>query len=233
MIILCACLKQQKHAKTTKILAVGIAIKHQATPRQTPTTPSTDMREALTKQLLDPADVAPKTKTLEETIWDQMTSLLPKETLAKNLFSDKALFEKYTALIKESVTKNFREEEALLEAMSTKAFSFSFEVAIDAYPQELGGNNEKRTGEQTGVLTFHFEGIPDGTIPLPPKEEPEDSASNRKVVMVMVMLLVLVLLRLRLFWCWLFSCWCWCWFVAGACVCVCVVPWCAHARCVC
>lgn len=142
-----------------------------------------DMREALTKTLLDPKDIAPKTKTLEETIWDQMTSLLPKETLAKNLFSDKKLFEKYTTLLKESVTKNFREEEALQQALQTKKFSFSFEVAIDAYPSELGGNNEKKTGEQTGVLTFHLEGIPDGVIPKEEKkvvEKEEADGNNRK-----------------------------------------------------
>jgi len=140
-----------------------------------------DLREALTTLLLDPKDVAPKTKTLEETIWDQMTSLLPKETIAKNLFADKAQFELYTSMLKTSVTKNFVEEQALTAALTTKAFSFSFEVAIDAYPQELGGNNEKKIGEKMGVLTFHIEGIPDGVIPLPvPTPEEEEATSNRK-----------------------------------------------------
>lgn len=140
-----------------------------------------DLRETLTALLLDPKDIAPKTKTLEETIWDQMTSLLPKETIAKNLFADKAQFELYTSMLKDSVTKNFVEEEALTNALRTKAFSFSFEVAIDAYPQQLGGNNEKKTGEKTGVLTFHIEGIPDGVIPLPePTPEQEEATSNRK-----------------------------------------------------
>lgn len=146
-----------------------------------------DLREALTKELLDAAQIAPKTKNLEETIWDQMTSLLPKETLAKNLFANKETFETYTKMLKESVTKNFREEEAFTQALRDKAFSFSFEIAIDAYPSELGGSGEKRAkGDQCGVLTFHIEGIPDGKIPETKKEEEvdkakeEDTTSNRK-----------------------------------------------------
>lgn len=136
-----------------------------------------DLRDALTKQLVDEKDQVPKIKTLEETIWDQMTSLLPKETLAKNLFSDKAQFEAYTSLLKANVTKVFNEETALTEKMRTEKYSFSFEIAIDAYPQALGGNNEKRA-ERTGVLTFNISGIPDGKIPMP--EVSEDNENNRK-----------------------------------------------------
>jgi hypothetical protein len=79
----------------------------------------------------------PKIKTLEETIWDQMTSLLPKETIAKNLFSDKAVFEQYTTLLKTNVTKVFNEEKIFTDKLSTNSFCFSFEIAIDAYPQVL------------------------------------------------------------------------------------------------
>lgn len=139
-----------------------------------------DLRDALTKQLLDPEDIAPKTKSLEETVWDQMTSLLPKETLAKNLFSKKETFETYTTLLKKSVTLNYKEEKALLKALQEKAFSFSFEIAIDAYPQELGGSNEKKTGEQSGVLTFHIEGIPDGKLPAAAPKEPVTNRKGKK-----------------------------------------------------
>jgi len=138
-----------------------------------------DLRDALTRELLDAKDIAPKTKSLEETIWDQITSLMPKEAVAKNLFTDKKAFETYTELLKKSVTRNFVEEDCLTKEMTSKKFSFSFEIAIDAYPQELGGNDEKKTADKSGVLTFNITGIPDGKIP-PPEVEAEDSSSNRK-----------------------------------------------------
>lgn len=138
-----------------------------------------DMRESLTKLIVDPKHIAPKVKSLEETIWDQMTSLLPKETLAKNLFSDKAQFEAYTQLLKSSVTKTYNEEDQLTKALESKAYSFSFEIAIDAYPQALGGNNEQKL-DKTGVLTFHFEGLPDGKLPEPVIEPEKEEESNRK-----------------------------------------------------
>lgn len=141
-----------------------------------------DLRDALTKVLVDEKDQVPKTKTLEETIWDQMTSLLPKETLAKNLFSDKSVFDSYTTLLKANVTKVYNEEKAFTEKLRTEKFSFSFEIAIDAYPQALGGKNEKRN-EKTGVLTFNIVGIPDGVMPMPePKEakEGDDKKDDKK-----------------------------------------------------
>lgn len=141
-----------------------------------------DLRQAMITQLLKPEDVVPKTKNLEETVWDQLTSLLPKETLAKNLFSDKETFDNYRTLLTSIVTKSFNEEKILTEKMQTEAFKFSFEIAIDAYPQELGGNNEKKTsGDKTGVLTFHIAGIPDGKMPVkPPKEDKEESDKEDK-----------------------------------------------------
>lgn len=143
-----------------------------------------DMRDALLRHLLDAKDIAPKLKSLEETIWDQLTQLLPKETIAKNLFADKTAFQAYTAMIKSTVEKTYTEESKLTDALIEKKFSFSFEIAIDAYPSALGGNNEKRVNEpKTGVLTFHMEGIPDGKMPEPEKtedtEEKGDDA-NRK-----------------------------------------------------
>lgn len=143
-----------------------------------------DMRDSITKHLLDPKHIASKLKTLEETMWDQLTSLLPKETVAKNLFADKEAFKTYTALVRSSVEKTYTEETELTKALTTKKFSFSYEIAIDAYPSALGGNNEKRTnGPKTGVLTFHMEGIPDGKIPEPAKEvetEADKDDPNRK-----------------------------------------------------
>lgn len=139
-----------------------------------------DLREGLTKILLDSEDMAPRVKSLEETIWDQMTTLLPKETLAKNLFADKEKFLEYTKLLKSSVTKTFNEEQKLTAALTSKAFSFSFEIAIDAYPQQLGPSHEQKMDKKTGVLTFHMEGIPDGKMPVPKPEEVKDEDSNRK-----------------------------------------------------
>lgn len=143
----------------------------------------TDMRETLTKHILDAKDIAPKTKTLEETIWDQLTSLLPKETLAKNLFTEKKTFELYCDMIKAATTKTFKEEEALTDALQKKAFSFSFQIAIDAYPSSVNSNGHtKNVVDKTGVLTFHIEGVPDGSLPSAVKEETVASpeANNRK-----------------------------------------------------
>lgn len=140
-----------------------------------------DMRDGLIKHLLDEKDIAPKTKTLEETIWDQMTTLLPKETLAKNLFADKEAFKTYTALLKASVTRNFNEEEKLTEALKTKAYSFSFEIAIDAYPSQLpGSSNRDQRQAKLGVLTFHLEGLPDGEVPPAKETKDKGEETNRK-----------------------------------------------------
>merc|ERR1712166_563307 len=57
-----------------------------------------------------------------------------------------------------------------------------YEIAIDAYPQELGAAHEQKMDKKTGVLTFHMEGIPDGKLPEPKKTEEaaDDDDANRK-----------------------------------------------------
>lgn len=139
-----------------------------------------ELRDAITKKLLNSKDIAPKKKTLEETIWDQLTSALPKETLAKNVFNDKAKLNEYIDLLKTTITRNYKEEELLTTALKTQKYSFSFEIAIDAYPQDVGrGSQEKAKTDKTGVLTLHLAGIPDGKLPDPVVvEEEEDSSSN-------------------------------------------------------
>lgn len=105
-----------------------------------------------------------------------------------------------------------------------RAFSFSFEIAIDAYPGDLGSKETKKnglllpstlrwyrhnlnsvgsggggcilleqsasrrankpfTGNRTGVLTFHIEGIPDGKVPeaaSAPEDEDEQRTRTKK-----------------------------------------------------
>lgn len=141
-----------------------------------------ELRDALTRHLLDPKDIAPKPKTLEETIWEQLTSALPKDTLNKNLFSDKPTFEAYKELLTTNVTKSFNEEELLTKAMREKAYHFAFEIAIDAYPGEMGAKENKPNGPKCGVLTFYLEGIPDGNVPQvkDEKEEEEEPAKTKK-----------------------------------------------------
>jgi len=145
-----------------------------------------DLRDALTKILVDEKDLVPKTKSLEETIWDQMTALLPKETLAKNLFAEKATFDAYTSLLKANVTKVYTEEKSLTEKLRTEKFCFSFEIAIDGYPQALnGGKKEEKRTDRMGVLTFNIMGLPDGVIPMPagaPKKavKEEDNRKTKK-----------------------------------------------------
>jgi hypothetical protein len=138
-----------------------------------------ELRDGLTRHLLDPKDIVPKPKTLEETIWEQLTSALPKDTLTKNLFSDKPTFEVYRELLTTNVTKNFNEEELLTRAMKEKTFNFAFEIAIDAYPGEMGTKDTKPNGPKCGVLTFYLEGIPDGNVPQVKEEKDEEEEPTK------------------------------------------------------
>lgn len=139
-----------------------------------------DLRNAITKHLVDEKDIAPKIKSLEESVWDQLTTLLPKSAVAKNLFADNADFTVYSELLKTSVTRTFSEERALTKALSTQQYSFSYEIAIDAYPSPSGTNSEKKqNASKTGVLTFHLQGLPDGKVPEEPKEELADAKKGR------------------------------------------------------
>ena len=138
-----------------------------------------ELRDGLTRHLLDPNDIVPKPKTLEETIWEQLTSSLPKDTLTKHLFSDKPTFDTYRELLTTNVTKNFNEEELLTKAMREKAFHFAFEIAIDAYPGEMGKADTKPNGPKCGVLTFYLEGVPDGNV-TQAKEEKDEEDENPK-----------------------------------------------------
>ena len=61
-----------------------------------------EFREQLTNHLLDASDIAPKQKSLEESYWDTITTTLPKETLAKNIFNDEAKLKTYMGLLKAS-----------------------------------------------------------------------------------------------------------------------------------
>lgn len=138
-----------------------------------------ELRDGLTRHLLDSKDIVPKPKTLEETIWEQLTSSLPKDTLTKHLFSDKPTFDTYRDLLTTNVTKNFNEEELLTKAMREKAYRFAFEIAIDAYPGEIGKGDTKPNGPKCGVLTFYLEGVPDGNVPQV-KEEKDEEEENPK-----------------------------------------------------
>lgn len=138
-----------------------------------------ELRDGLTRHLLDPKDIVPKPKTLDETIWEQLTSSLPKDTLTKHLFSDKPTFDTYRELLVTNVTKNFNEEELLTKAMRDKPYRYAFEIAIDAYPGEIGKGDTKPNGPKCGVLTFYLEGVPDGNVPQV-KEEKDEEDENPK-----------------------------------------------------
>merc|ERR1712137_520488 len=118
----------------------------------------TELREGFTQYALSAKDIAPKTKSLEETIWDQVTSLLPKETLAKNVFSKQEQLDDYMQLIKRVTTANYNEEQKLTEFLKTKSFSYSFRIAVDSYPDD-NKQAKKQKNDKTGVLTFHLEGV--------------------------------------------------------------------------
>lgn len=139
-----------------------------------------ELRDGITRHLLDAKDIVPKPKTLEETIWEQLTSALPKDALTKNLFSDKATFESYRELLTTNVTKSFNEEELLTKAMRETAYHYAFEIAIDAYPGEIGKGDTKPNGPKCGVLTFYLEGIPDGNVPQVKEEKDEEDENPTK-----------------------------------------------------
>lgn len=121
-----------------------------------------EFREQITKHLLDEKDIAPKTKTLEETIWETITSTLPKETLAKNVFNQPDKLKEYMDILKASTTATFNEETLLTEKLQNSKYSFGYQVAIDAYPQQIRGK-KLPPGEKVGVLTLHIQGMLAGT----------------------------------------------------------------------
>lgn len=138
-----------------------------------------DIRDQITKMLLDPKDIAPKTKTFEETYWDTITSTLPKETLAKNIFSKPEKLEEYTALLTKNVKASFNEEELMTKALKERAFNFAYEMAIDAYPQQLRGK-KPAPGEKLGVLTIHIQGIVGGDTATDEKEESSEGGDSNQ-----------------------------------------------------
>jgi len=119
-----------------------------------------EFREQLTKHLLDEADIAPKKKSMEESYWDTITTTLPKETLAKNVFNDASKLKEFMDLLRENVTSSYREETMMREALTTKEFVFCYEIAIDSYPQQIRGK-KIAPGEKTGVLTIIIQGCPE------------------------------------------------------------------------
>jgi len=131
-----------------------------------------EFREQLTNHLLDASDIAPKQKSLEESYWDTITTTLPKETLAKNIFNDEAKLKTYMGLLKANVDSSYREETAMREALCCKPFVFSYEIAIDSYPQQLRGK-KMTAGEKSGVLTIIIQGCPNS-----PEESKEATAST-------------------------------------------------------
>lgn len=136
-----------------------------------------ELREGLIRHLLEEKDIVPKNKTLEETVWEQLTAVLPKEVMSKQLFTAPGIFDNYKELITANVTKNYKEEEILTEKIRDTEFSYSLEIAIDAYPGDLTKENKKK-GDTTGVLTFHIRGIPDGQVPQPAKDEEKDEKAE-------------------------------------------------------
>lgn len=121
-----------------------------------------EFRDHLTKHLLEEKDIAPKTKTLEETMWETITSTLPKETLSKNVFSKPEQLEDYLDLLRRNVTTSYNEEKLMTETLQTTEFSFAYQVAIDAYPQLIRGKKPP-AGEKCGVLTLHIQGFLKGS----------------------------------------------------------------------
>jgi len=117
-----------------------------------------ELRDALTAHLLDPKDIAPKKKSYEETLWDNIVANVPKENLAKNVFNDQKKLKEYMEIITSAVESSYREEDKFTTALNSTSYSFSFQVAIDHYPGKATSNlNSKKADNKTGVLTFHLE----------------------------------------------------------------------------
>lgn len=131
-----------------------------------------DLRREIGK-LLVPEKLAPIKSTREEMIWKEISSKLPKRAFEDYIVKhgkDNGLeLDTYVGLIRKSVDQAFTEDEALIEAIGTRQFQFTYHLAIDAYPQKseksarvgssrsLTGNGES---ERLGVLVINVEGRP-------------------------------------------------------------------------
>ncbi|GBG27946.1 Hypothetical Protein FCC1311_041692 [Hondaea fermentalgiana] len=132
-----------------------------------------DLRRELGKNLV-PDKMAPTKSTRKETLWKELQSKLPKHAfdnfIIENGKENGLELSEFVSIIKKSVDEAFTEDEALIEALSTREFQFTYHLAIDAYPQQndqkgrSGGSSRSLTGngesEKLGVLVVNLEGRP-------------------------------------------------------------------------
>jgi hypothetical protein len=117
---------------------------------------SQGIRRALTKQLLNEDAKKP---TLQESIWTHLKSTLSAGCFTELLKQDTRKLHEYVDLVTEEAKLDFIEEKNLSEAMTTRDFNFTFQVAIDAYPQKLpSGRSRELPPNRKGVLTFYIQG---------------------------------------------------------------------------
>lgn len=125
------------------------------------------MRMALAKQLLDPAQLAPKLQSEQEALWAAIRASMPAEAFTKHVLSDPVRLDEYMTMTQEAARLEYREETALTAVLRDTPFSFSWSIGIDAYPQKLSESSRGASQvfapveERRGVLTFYIEGTVD------------------------------------------------------------------------
>jgi len=116
-----------------------------------------EMREALCKHLLDPADLVSEQETLKDSYMAEVRKL--PTALLRKYGEDKALLDEYLTHLKQETAKAYNEKIKFSEALHTRTFDFVFTLAIDCFPQSLLKLAERApTSEKTGVLTFRIVG---------------------------------------------------------------------------
>jgi len=110
------------------------------------------VREELTKHLLEPEDMVPRTPTVEELTWSVLKKNLPEKAF-HSCFTVEDL-QPYIQLLRTRAEATHREERKLGVALQTKDFSFVYKIAIDAYRNK----HHRAAHERRGVLTLRVEG---------------------------------------------------------------------------
>eukprot|EP00457_Paulinella_chromatophora_P010702 gb/GEZN01010814.1/.p1 GENE.gb/GEZN01010814.1/~~gb/GEZN01010814.1/.p1 ORF type:complete len:365 (-),score=58.94 gb/GEZN01010814.1/:114-1160(-) len=117
-----------------------------------------ELRKQLCRQLLEPKDIVSEELTLEEITWQAYQKMNPR--ILAQFMQDSKFKEGYQAYLTKGLAEQYKEEELLKTALTTRDFDFSLRIAIDAYPQSkhLPSDVKLEPGEKQGVLIFRLEG---------------------------------------------------------------------------
>eukprot|EP01061_Rhynchopus_euleeides_P047398 TRINITY_DN9483_c0_g1_i1.p1 TRINITY_DN9483_c0_g1~~TRINITY_DN9483_c0_g1_i1.p1 ORF type:complete len:365 (+),score=184.58 TRINITY_DN9483_c0_g1_i1:69-1097(+) len=165
------------------------------------TTPNyiANIRRRLGEHLV-PDAMTPQVETPEQLKWASIAAALPNKTLHAYLMEEdpatgKKRVEEYLAMLLKHTQAQQEEDVALLEAITTRDFDFTYHLAVDMYPQEKQEKDAKGASgatsrEKRGVLVFNIKGTADaplnsekakvGVDALSPSEEPSPKPKGKK-----------------------------------------------------